>query len=208
MMWHLPLLKGCLTTAGLIVAIGAQNAFVLKQGITKNQVFWTALFCSFADASLIALGVGGFGSILTSSQLLLFIAKWGGAGFLFWYGYRSFRSIFRTQSLNVQDENGQRPSLKETFLTLAAVTFLNPHVYLDTVVLLGSIGSQFESNERPFFAFGAMLASLCWFFSLSYGARLLAPFFKKKLSWKILDFCVGSTMWAIALSLIFSKNLS
>jgi len=202
-MWHLPLLKGCFTTAGLIIAIGAQNAFVLKQGLMKNQVFFTALFCSIVDACLIGLGVAGFGAILTSNPMLLFIAKWGGATFLFWYGFKAFRSIFYAQSLDVQSTKGLLcPSFKETILTLTAVTFLNPHVYLDTVVLLGSIGSQFESKERGFFAFGAILASMTWFFGLCYGARLLAPFFQKKLAWKVLDGLVGCTMWVVAFSLL------
>jgi L-lysine exporter family protein LysE/ArgO len=206
-MWHLPVLKGCFTTAGLIIAIGAQNAFVLKQGLMRNQVFATALFCSVADALLILLGVGGFGALMTSNQFLLFIAKWGGASFLFWYGFKAFRSIFHAQSLDAQDAKGPfRPTLKETAVTLTAVTFLNPHVYLDTVVLLGSIGSQYETQERPLFALGAILASLFWFFGLCYGARLLAPVFKKQVSWKVLDFFVGCTMWYIAFSLLFSRG--
>lgn len=200
---HYPLLQGCITGAGLIIAIGAQNAFVLKQGLLKNQVFVTALFCALADALLIALGVGGVGRILASNYELLFIAKWGGAAFLLWYGYRSFRSVFRSK--NLKASGSDTPNLKETLLTLAALTFLNPHVYLDTVVLLGSIGAQFPSDERPFFAIGAMIASFVWFFGLCYGARLLAPLFEKPVAWKILDFGVGCVMWAIAISLLFSN---
>lgn len=206
-MWSLPFLKGCFTTASLIIAIGAQNAFVLKQGLLRNKVFVTALFCFLVDATLICIGVGGFGSLLTGSALLLSIAKWGGAAFLFWYGYRSFRSVFKSESLNVQNAKGpERPNLKQTLLTLAAVSFLNPHVYLDTVLLIGSIGSQFESSGRTFFACGAMLTSLFWFFGLCYGARLLAPIFQKDLSWKILDGLVGLMMWLIAFSLIFTSH--
>ena len=204
--FHIPLLKGCFTSAGLIIAIGAQNAFVLKQGLMKNQVFATALFCAFVDALLIGVGVGGLGSLFTSSPILLFVAKWGGAAFLIWYGYRSFRSIFRSQALHLKAGNEDRPSLKATLLTLAAVSFLNPHVYLDTVVLLGSIGSQFTSAERPFFAAGAMIVSFIWFFSLCYGARLLAPLFQNPKAWKVLDFLIGCIMWAIALSLTVTKD--
>ena len=198
-----PLIDGFLTGAGLIVAIGAQNAFVLKQGLKKNHVFATALFCAVADALLIALGVGGLGEILTSNRVLLAIAKWGGAAFLYWYGFRAFRSMFRSESLQAQSAHEPAShSLKKTFLTLAALTFLNPHVYLDTVVLLGSIGAQFEGGERPFFALGAMLASLTWFFGLCYGAQFLAPFLKNKNSWKAIDLIVGCIMWAIASSLL------
>lgn len=178
-MWHLSLLKGCCTTAGLIVAIGAQNAFVLKQGLMKNRVFMTALFCASADALLIGLGVAGMGAALASNQALLLLAQWGGALFLFWYGYKAFRSVFRSQSLEVAEGAGPaRPSLRETALILAGVTFLNPHVYIDTVFLLGSIGSQCESAERVFFALGAMCASTCWFFGLCYGARFWPLFLK------------------------------
>lgn len=196
------LLEGALTSAGLIVAIGAQNAFVLKQGLMRNRVFVTALFCVVVDSFLIALGVGGFGSLVASNQVLLNIARWGGAAFLFWYGFRSFRSAFRAQSL--QADLGAKPGLKETILILLAVSFLNPHVYLDTVLLIGSVGAQFELQERPYFAAGAMLSSCIWFFGLSYGARFLAPLFENPKAWKILDGLIGCIMWAIATSLIIT----
>jgi L-lysine exporter family protein LysE/ArgO len=203
--FSIPLLKGMITGAGLIIAIGPQNAFVLKQGLMRNQVFVTAFFCFLVDSALIALGVGGLGEILTSSRILLLIAKWGGAAFLFWYGLRSFRSIFHSESLQAKNNQGPRkPSFQETLCILAALSFLNPHVYLDTVVLLGSIGAQFCSHERPFFALGAMASSLIWFFSLCYGARFLAPFFASQKSWKVLDFCIGCMMWGIAVSLLWS----
>lgn len=204
---YFPFLKGFFTGAGLIIAIGAQNAFVLKEGLKKNHVFATALFCSVADALLIALGVGGLGEIITSSSVLLMIAKWGGAIFLFWYGFRAFRSIFRSESLQAQNSKEHiSHSLKKTLLTLAALTFLNPHVYLDTVVLLGTIGSQFESDKRPLFAIGAMCSSFIWFFALSYGARLLSPLLKNPTSWKIVDGFVGCIMWAIACSLLLVQS--
>ena len=201
--FHVPLLKGGFTCAGLIIAIGAQNAFVLKQGLIKNRVFLTAILCALFDSLLILVGVCGMGFVFTTSPLLMSVAKWGGAAFLFWYGGRSFLSVFRSQSLQLQ--NGpMAPSLKETIVTLFAICFLNPHAYLDTIVLLGGIGSQFPAHERPFFAIGAVLVSILWFFGLCYGARLLIPFFEKEKSWKILDFLVGSTMWGIALSLLLS----
>lgn len=203
---YFPFFKGFFTGAGLIIAIGAQNAFVLKQGLKKNHVFATALFCFLSDALLICLGVGGLGEIITTSPILLFIAKWGGAAFLFWFGYRAFRSMFHKESLKA--ENAAEPSshsLKKTLITLAALTFLNPHVYLDTVVLLGSIGSQFELSRRAYFAIGAITSSCIWFFSLSYGARLLSPLLKNPTSWKIVDGIVGCIMWAIAVSLLIGK---
>lgn len=201
---YAPLIKGCFTGAGLIVAIGAQNAFVLKQGLMKNQVFVTALFCAVTDALLVMIGVAGFGKIFSSSDTLIFVSKWGGAVFLFWYGFRSFRSVFHKQSLLVEKIKGPpRPSLKETFAILAMLTFLNPHVYLDTIILIGSMGAQFYPHERPWFAVGVIISSFLWFFGICYGARLLAPFFENPKSWKVLDFLVGCTMWAIAISLLF-----
>ncbi len=196
-----PFLEGCGTGAGLIIAIGAQNAFVLKQGILKNYVFITVLICAIIDALLISLGVGGFGAILTSNSLLLSLARWGGAAFLTYYGFRSFRAVFKSESLKLRS-GSERLDLKMTIGTVLALSLLNPHVYLDTVVLLGSIGAQFPLEERFFFALGAMLASFIWFFGLGYGASYLAPLFQKPLSWKILDFLIGCVMWAIALSLV------
>lgn len=196
-----PFVQGCGTGAGLIIAIGAQNAFVLKQGILKNYVLVTVLICALIDTLLIILGVGGFGSLLTSNLLLLTTARWGGAAFLFYYGFRSFRVVFRPQVLKL-DGSPERPDLKMTLATVFALSLLNPHVYLDTVVLLGSIGAQFPNAERPFFALGAVLASFVWFFTMGYGARYLAPLFQKPMAWKILDFLIGCVMWAIAFSLI------
>ncbi len=201
----LPLLKGFLMGGSLIIAIGAQNAFVLKQGLMRHQVLLTATFCSLVDALLIALGVGGFGQFFASSPILLSITKWTGAAFLFWYGYRSFHAILSTQRLHI-DHAKRKPALKTTLLTLCALSFLNPHVYLDTVILLGSIGAQFESSARPYFALGAILASFIWFFSLCYGARMLERFFDSPKSWKMLDFVIGCVMWGIAFSLLFFKR--
>jgi len=199
--WVAPFIEGCGTGAGLIIAIGAQNAFILKQGILKNYVFLTALVSAVIDILLISIGVGGFGAILTFNLTLLTIARWGGAAFLFYYGFRSFRAVFKSEFLKLAT-SPKRPDLKMTLVTTLALSLLNPHVYLDTVILLGSIGAQFPRSERLFFGLGAVLASFIWFFGLGYGARYLAPLFQKPLSWKILDFFIGCTMWTIALSLI------
>lgn len=202
MSYFFPFLEGCGTGAGLIIAIGAQNAFVLKQGILKNQVFATALFCAVTDAFLISIGVAGFGELLSLNPILLLVAKWGGAAFLFYYGIRSFRSVFSDHTLKINKKGPGHPSLKESILVLCALSFLNPHVYLDTVVLLGTIGAQFEGMNRLFFTLGAISASFIWFFGMCYGARYLAPLFGKPSSWKILDFLIGCIMWGIAISLV------
>lgn len=198
---------GCGTGAGLIIAIGAQNAFVLKQGLLKQHVLLTVLFCALSDALLICLGVGGFGELILSIDGLLPLAKWGGALFLAYYGFRSFRSAFSNATLEVELTQ-KSPSYTETLLSLFAFTYLNPHVYLDTVVLLGSISSQFPDTERYIFGLGAMFASCIWFFALGFGARLLRPLFEKPLAWKILDCLIGIMMWAISLSLIWPESQS
>ncbi len=201
---YLPFATGCGTGACLIIAIGAQNAFVLKQGIMRSHVFTVALLCSIIDAALIALGVGGLGKIIASTPYLIMATKYGGAAFLFYYGLRAFRAAAQSPKLRVTQDTFDHPTLKATVLTLLALSLLNPHVYLDTVVLLGSIGAQFDPEERLLFALGAMTASFIWFFSLCYGAGYLAPLFEKPISWRILDALVGCVMWGIALSLLWS----
>jgi L-lysine exporter family protein LysE/ArgO len=198
-----PLIKGFFIGASLIIGIGAQNAFVLKQGLKKSHVFATALFCFLSDTLLIILGAAGLGELISKNHTLLMIAKWGGATFLFWYGLRAFLAMRHSESLQTnQADNRPGRSLKKCLLTLATLTFLNPHVYLDTVLLLGTIAAQFELKQRAFFTGGAILASLCWFFGLSYGARLLTPLLKSQRSWKVIDLMTGCIMWAIGLSLL------
>ncbi|MBU8850178.1 MAG: LysE/ArgO family amino acid transporter, partial [Desulfobacterales bacterium] len=186
--------------SGLIIAIGAQNAFVLSHGVRKNHYIIIPLICAVCDALLIILGVTGMGTLIASNKSLSLVAGIGGAVFLFIYGIRSFRSAIRGGSLaaNQKDES----SLKAAILTTLAVTLLNPHVYLDTVILLGSISSQFQQPGHIFFGAGAVTASFVWFFSLSLGGRMLAPLFTKESSWRILDTLVGITMWVIALSIL------
>lgn len=193
-------LEGLAIGAALIIAIGAQNAFVLKQGILRNHVFIIALICALIDSTLIIVGVSGLGLIFATNKIWLSCAKWGGAAFLVYYGFKLFKAVFENESLKISQDN-KAPSLKVTVITLLALSLLNPHVYLDTVVLLGSIGAQFASAQRPFFIIGAVVSSFTWFFSLSYGAKYLIPFFQRPLSWKILDFIAGIVMWAIAVSL-------
>jgi len=196
------LLSGLGTGFGLIIAIGAQNAYVLKQGILGNHVLAIALVCSVMDSLLIIAGVSGLGVIITSNETLLNIARFGGAAFLAYYGIKSFISAFKAASLNIYLTD-KSSDLKNTILTVLALSLLNPHLYLDTCVLIGTIGAQFQAIDRPYFILGAISASFIWFFSLSYGAALLIPLFKKPISWKILDFIIAIVMWTISYSLIF-----
>jgi L-lysine exporter family protein LysE/ArgO len=200
-----PFLQGCGTGAGLIIAIGAQNAFVLKQGLLKNYVFVSALTCCLADILLIGLGVGGVGQVLVTYDLFMDIARYGGAAFLFWYGLRSFKLVFGQSTLDLSS-SPERPDLKTTIITLLAVSLLNPHAYLDAVVLLGSIGAQFPDNERYSFGFGAIIASIVWFFVLAYGARYLTPLFQNPKAWRVLDFIIGCILWFIAISLLIPDD--
>lgn len=183
----------------LILAIGAQNAFVLRQGIRREHVFAAVLTCAISDALLIAVGVAGFGALAEALPWLESVMRYGGAAFLVWYGARNFLAAWRGGQA-LETEGRVRSSLKGVLGTVLMLTWLNPHVYLDTVVLLGSISAQWENKLG--FALGAMTSSFVFFFSLGYGARLLRPFFAKPRSWQILDAVVGATMWAIAVKLV------
>ncbi|KJY84850.1 amino acid transporter [Vibrio galatheae] len=185
----------------LILAIGSQNAFVLKQGLKNQHVFVICAVCAISDAILISLGVAGFGAIIAHYPAIEIMARYGGAVFLFTYAFLSFKSALTAHhGMNAAEQNNT--SLLKAVSICLAFTWLNPHVYLDTVVLLGSISTQYQPNQFQF-ACGAIIASLIFFFSLGYGARFLAPLFKKPKSWKILEFLVGIIMSSIALSLIW-----
>ncbi len=193
---------GLVAGLSLIIAIGAQNAFILKQGILGNHPFAIATLCTLIDAILITLGVSGLGQLFSLNPTLLFIARAGGALFLFYYGLRSLRAVFKSESLDIH--HGSKPlSLRQALMITLALSLFNPHLYLDTCVLLGSIGGQFTVQERPSFILGAITGSIIWFYSLSYGARLLYPFFQKPLSWKILDSIICFVMWSIAAALVW-----
>ncbi len=198
-----PLLQGFTLSASLIIAIGSQNAFVLRQGLRREHVFLVCTICFFCDAALIALGVGGFGALVASSPLLLRLTYWGGAAFLFIYGLRAFRAALRPGRLEVDTSGNLATSLTRVALTTLALTLLNPHVYIDTVLLLGSVAGQQHESARPWFAIGAISASLLWFYCLGYGSRVLAPLFSKQAAWRTLDALIGCVMWAIAGSLIW-----
>ncbi len=195
--------QGMALGGGLIIAIGAQNAFVLSQGVRRNFPLQTALVCSLCDASLILIGISGVGTLVAGSPDLARIATWGGSLFLLWYGSRSFRSALQGGRLDAHGE--QIESRRKLLWTTLALTFLNPHVYLDTIVLVGGISGQLANSERYLFGAGAISASVLWFFSLSLGAGLLAPLFRRPLAWRCLDGFVCLTMWGIALSLLWPE---
>jgi L-lysine exporter family protein LysE/ArgO len=191
-------LSGFALGLSLILAIGAQNAFVLRQGLLKSHVFAVCLTCALSDAVLIAAGVAGFGALTQAVPGLELAMRLLGAGFLIWYGARTLLSAWRGgQSMPTGQAAG---SLRTALLTCLALTWLNPHVYLDTVVLLGAVAAQYA--DRLNFALGAMTASFVFFFSLGFGARLLAPFFAKPRAWQVLDVIIGVVMWAIAAKLL------
>lgn len=195
-----PFIQGFGTGGGLIVAIGAQNAFVLSQAVRRNHHLIVALICILCDALFITAGVNGFGKAVSTNPTLSQWVTWGGAGFLFFYGWRSLRSALRGGSLDSSDQAVR--SLKAVIITTIAVTLLNPHFYLDTVILLGSVSSQFHGESRLYFWIGAITASTLWFISLSFGGQMLSPRFKKQISWRILDSLVCATMWTIAVTLV------
>ena len=184
----------------LIMAIGAQNAFVLRQGVLRAHVLPVVLACALSDAVLIGLGVAGFGALAQAVPWLEGAMRYGGAAFLLAYGARSALAAWRGGTHLDAAAQGARP-LAATLVTALALTWLNPHVYLDTVVLLGAISAQFP-DARGAFALGAILASFSFFFALGYGARFLAPIFARPLSWRILDVAIALVMWTIAIRLV------
>jgi len=193
-------LKGLGIGASLIIAIGAQNAFVLRQGLLRQYVLTCALICTLCDMVLIYCGVAGMGLLISSSPQLLTFAKWGGALFLLAYGARSAWAAFSSGGLAVAGD--AMPSHAAIVASAFSFSLLNPHVYLDTVVLLGAVGGQQIGPARIAFTAGAMTASTLWFFSLGYGARLLAPLFAKPIAWRVLDGLIAVVMWMIAVSLL------
>ena len=193
-------LPGFLTGLSLIIAIGAQNAFVIRQGLTKKHVLLVVSICAISDALLILLGVAGLGALISGLPWLLEIIRWFGVAYLTWFGIRSLRLAFKTQAL---DASGvQSGSAKTVVLAVLGFTFLNPHVYLDTVILLGSIGNQF-GPDKWWFALGGALASVVWFSSIGFGAMAASKFMAKPVFWKVLDLLIAAVMFGIAIMLAF-----
>ena len=195
-----PFLSGFLLGLSLIVAIGAQNAFILRQGLLRQHVFVLCLICAASDALLIAAGVAGLGALISSSPMLIKMVTLAGALFLFAYAAIAFHRAWRPQALHAA--RGGKTSLKAAIAACLAFTFLNPHVYLDTVLLLGSLSAQYSGVSRLQYGVGAAVASFVWFFGLGYGARLLEPVFARPAAWRVLDILIGLVMAAIGLSLL------
>ena len=187
--------EGFFLGLSLIVAIGAQNAFVLRQGLLRQHVLAVCLICAVSDALLIAAGIAGSG-VVERQPALPRVMTWLGAAFLLWYGLGRFRAALQPTGLHPADQPA--PSLRAAAATCLTLTWLNPHVYLDTVVLLGGIASRHAPAARIAFGLGAALASFGFFFALGYGARLLTPLFARPAAWRWLDAGVGLTMWLLA----------
>ena len=194
-------IKGFVVTISLIMAIGAQNAYVLKLGLLKQYVLLAVLMCIFFDFLLIAAGIFGLGYFIQGNQILINSIAVFGIVFLIIYAMLSFKSAFKNESLQI-DGNAKTNPLKEVITLILVFTFLNPHTYLDTVLLIGGIGANVQNEFKIYFLLGAVSASTIWFFSLGFGARLLIPLFKKPITWKILDISIGIIMLIIAYTLI------
>jgi L-lysine exporter family protein LysE/ArgO len=187
--------SGFLLGLSLILAIGAQNAFVLRQGLRRAHVFAVCLTCAVSDVVLIAAGVGGMGWLAARAPWLAPAMTWVGAAFLAVYGAMSFARALRPGVLSTEGEGAG--SLRAALLTCLALTWLNPHVYLDTVVVMGTVATQYPGSRWAFGA-GAAVASVLFFFALGYGARALVPLFARPGAWRMLDLCMGAVMWTIA----------
>jgi L-lysine exporter family protein LysE/ArgO len=194
-------LPGFGLSLSLILAIGAQNAFVLRQGIKRAHVFWVCLTCAVSDAILISAGVAGFGWMAEAAPWVQPVLRWGGAAFLLAYGGLAFRNALRGGEV-LAAAGQDTGSLRGAIGTCLALTWLNPHVYLDTLVLIGSVSTGQDSKLG--FGLGAVTASFVFFFVLGYGARALAPLFARPLAWRVLDALVGCVMWTIAAGLILT----
>lgn len=195
--------QGLFLSAALIIAIGAQNAFVIRQGVRRRHVLAVTTVCFVSDALLITAGAAGLGTLIAQSAWLREAAAWGGAAFLTAYGAKSAWSVFKPRPFDWAEEDAAPGSgRKQAVLATLAFTFLNPHVYLDTVVLIGGVAAQFAAAERMFFAAGAVVASALWFYGLGYGAARAAPFFRGALGARLLDAVICVIMFSVAGTLI------
>ena len=202
-------LEGILLSAGLIIAIGAQNAYVLKQGVQNNHVFFVTTICFLCDFVLMSLGILGVGTFVAKNQILQLLLAGGGMLYILWFALQSFLSIRQTQSMELRRADAPG-TIKAAIIGALAITLLNPHVYLDTVVIIGGIAGTLEADHKPLFLLGVLTSSAIWFYGLAYGARKLAPIFRKPLTWQILNFLIGLMMLFIAyqLGLFIFESLS
>lgn len=192
---------GMLMSLSFIVAIGAQNAFVLRQGLRGEHVLAVCTTCAVSDAILITIGVTSFRSVSNGLPWLEPVMRFGGAAFLIWYGFKSLLSALRSNEALAADSSPAITDLFRTLVACLAITWLNPHVYLDTVVLLGTVSTQFAGSQGSF-AIGAILGSFVFFFALGYGATRLRPVFQRPLAWRILETLIALVMWIIAFTLL------
>ena len=193
-------IEGFVLGASLIVAIGPQNAFVLRLGLERRHVFTVAALCALSDAILIAAGVAGLGTMVRRLTAAMTGVTFAGAAFLIGYGVLSVHRALRPEAL--RPAKGDESDLAAAVATCLALTFLNPHVYLDTVVLIGGLSARHAGARATAFGAGAALASVVWFFGLGYGARLFAPIFASPRAWQVLDVVIALVMWGIAARLI------
>ena len=196
------LFPGLLTGLSLIIAIGAQNAFVIRQGLAKSHILLVVIFCSLSDALLIFLGTGGLGTLIQSKPGLLEFIRWFGVIYVSWFGIKSLRSAFKKQEFSAG--SGLSSSRKSIVLSLIGFTILNPHVYLDTVILVGSVANQFHA-DRWYFALGASIGSILWFTSIGYGARAASKYMSRPIFWKVLDIVIAIVMFSVAILLAFYR---
>jgi L-lysine exporter family protein LysE/ArgO len=196
-------LPGLITGLSLIIAIGAQNAFVIRQGLTRRFVFEIAIVSATLDATLILLGTGGLGAIIQAVPVIFEIVRWFGVAYLVWFGIQSVRRAFASEVMSLDGDS----ATTRWGIVLSTVTFslLNPHVYLDTVIFLGSVANQFGA-DRWWFALGACAASFLWFFGIAYGARGLSRYVTKPIFWRVLDSVIAVTMFVIA-AVLATSNL-
>ncbi len=207
----LALVQGFLLCAGLIIAIGPQNLFILQQGLRGRHLLLTALLCTLFDLLLIGLGVGGLGTALAADARVLTVTTLGGATFLLGYGVRALHAAWYTPTVAVGDKSqarGERGALsvKGTILATLSFSFLNPAAYLDTILMIGTTSSRYPLDERLFFGAGAVLASALWFFTLTYGASRLAPLFHHRAAWRTLDVVSGCIMVGLAAALSATQS--
>ncbi|WP_169543541.1 LysE/ArgO family amino acid transporter [Sneathiella aquimaris] len=199
--------NGALLGGALIIAIGAQNLFVLRQGIARDQVFIVCLICSLIDGTLIAAGALGLGTLIATLPWLVTLASWGGVAFLLIFGGMALFRVFVPKPVDTSVDEPPTSSVKKAIMLTLAFGLLNPHVYLDTVILLGGIASAYAFDLRLFFVAGAVLVSFAWFFFLGYGARLMAPLMKHPAGARFLDLLVAVMMFAVAASLVHDQMI-
>ena len=204
----IPFLEGIALGASLIIAIGPQNAFVIQQGILRQHVFLAAFVCTFVDVVLIIVGAAGFGTLIAIIPSLKTYVLWGGILFLIGYGSLSLISSFKDpsdkDSLGKNESGYSTKNRKSIIITAVGFSLLNPHVYLDTVILLGGLAAQYEIPERNYFAFGAIMASVVWFYGIGYGATLVAPWFESSRGKRILDLVIAMIMFVLAFVLMLN----